>query len=139
MSLNWNQILSTDDPNICLDTFLLHFNYLLDEHAPLQKQTRKQKSLAHKPWINNEIKSQMKIRDRYFLKFCHAKDPETKAHKHSQYKVSRNDFTRRIRESKNEYYNDYFTSNKSNIKKTWEGIKQIVSFKSKNSSKYQLK
>ena len=38
------------------------------------------------------------------------------------------------RESKNEYYKNYFTKHKYNIAKIWEGIKEIIN--TKNNKRY---
>ena len=36
------------------------------------------------------------------------------------------------RQSKKDYYNQYFTENKENLQKIWKGIKEIINIKSKN-------
>ena len=41
----------------------------------------------------------------------------------------RNEINHLIRISKTNYYNNYFSTNKANIKNVWKGIKQIISLK----------
>ena len=40
----------------------------------------------------------------------------------------------KARQSKKDYYNQYFTQNKENLQKTWKGIKEIINIKTKNHS-----
>ena len=37
-----------------------------------------------------------------------------------------------IRRSKKDYYNNFFEEHKSNVKKTWEGIRKIVNISKKS-------
>ena len=37
----------------------------------------------------------------------------------------------KIKESKKQYYQNYFQRNSKNLKKTWDGIKSVVTLKSK--------
>ena len=43
--MNWDQILSIDEnePNTFMNNLHLHINYLLDEHAPYKKLSKKYK------------------------------------------------------------------------------------------------
>jgi len=43
-----------------------------------------------------------------------------------------------IRKSKRKYYFDFFTEHNSNIKKTWEGIRQLVNVNKKKSVSIKL-
>ena len=45
----------------------------------------------------------------------------------------KNEITRLTRTSKKDFYEKYFTKHKENLSKTWQGIKQIINTKSKNS------
>ena len=45
---------------------------------------------------------------------------------HSQYKLYRDRFNHIIRKSKCNYYKNYFAKYKSNIKKIWSGIKELL-------------
>ena len=44
----------------------------------------------------------------------------------STYKRTRNQVSREIKKSKNQFYSKYFESHSNNIKKTWEGIRKII-------------
>ena len=47
------------------------------------------------------------------------------------YNLFRNRITREIRKAKKEYYKIYFENNLSNMKKTWQGIKEIINLNNK--------
>ena len=65
------------------------------------------------------------------------REPEN-AHLANAYKRFRNKVTSEIRKSKKEYYKDYFNNNLSNMKKTWEGIKQIINNNKSKTNVIQL-
>ena len=87
-NVNWDAILSYNETDACFNSFYNTLNYLLDEHAPLRTLTKKEKSLKLKPWINNEIKKQMSLRDKLFRKFRNARDNDSKKVKYNEYKIN---------------------------------------------------
>ena len=54
------------------------------------------------------------------------------------YNLFRNRVNRELKKSKKRYYVDYFTENINNIKKTWDGIKNIVNLKKTSKRTTQL-
>ena len=50
-----------------------------------------------------------------------------------KYKLYRNKICNLIHSSKKQYFYEYFDTNLSNMKKTWEGINKILNRKSMNS------
>ena len=62
-------------------------------------------------------------------------DANRKEDLHSQYKHVRNQVVAIIRISKKLYYQNYFTENAKDIKKTWSGIKNIINIQSTNKSR----
>ena len=103
-------------------------NYLLDEFAPYKKVSKKQYKLKSKPWINDEILSNMKKRDKLLHKYCKTVDKESVSSKaiYDDYKSTRNELTKLKRYSKIEYYHKYFESNKHKTASLWKGIRSIV-------------
>ena len=53
---------------------------------------------------------------------------------HEEYKVLRNQINELIRLSKKNYFAKFFSEYSNTIKKVWQGIKEIVNIKSKNSN-----
>ena len=108
--------------------FLNVFNQLLDVHAPLKtiKLTNSKLKRNMKPWINNDILKQIKLKDKTYHKFVKENNPETKQYLLSEYKSKKNEITKLIRSAKKIYYSNYFEENCNNAKKLWRGINQII-------------
>ena len=70
----------------------------------------------------------MKIRDCLFQHFKSTKSTNNL----EAYKKFRNRIVNEIRESKKNYYHQYFDQNKKNMKMLWKGIKSIISIKPGN-------
>ena len=52
--------------NIKFDRFLLDVHALIDKHCPKTKLDKKALKLRKKPWITNQIRKMMKVRDALF-------------------------------------------------------------------------
>ena len=50
----------------------------------------------------------------------------------NEFKTMKNEITLLTRNSKKRYYEKYFSKNKENLRKTWQGIKEVINIKSKN-------
>ena len=65
-------------------------------------------------------------------KLFHKKKDDPLNHRiKSAYNLFRNRITREIKKAKKLYYNEYFKNNLNNMKKTWQGIKQIINLNNK--------
>ena len=126
--MNWDKLLcfNANDANLSLNQLYTNINYLLDESAPYKKLTKKDYKLKLKPWINQKILSQIKDRDKLLHKLCKLKDPNLREEVSCKYKRLRNSITKLKRESKKEYYKNYFERHKSNASSIWKGIRSIV-------------
>ena len=102
--------------------------------APIKRLTKKEKGLIDRPWITLGISISMKTRDDCYKDFINEKDSNFKANKYTIYKQKRNMVTSLIRLSKNKFYSDFFIENQSNIKKTWEGIRNLLNVSKKKNS-----
>jgi len=103
--------------------------------APIKRLTKKEKGLIERPWITLGISTSMKTRDICYEEFLEEKDKPLKSLKFNIYKQKRNMITSLIRLSKKKFYSDFFIENQSNVKKTWEGIRQLLNVSKKNNSK----
>ena len=59
------------------------------------------------------------------------KEEPNNHHLVKSHKLFRNRITREIKKAKKKYYNEYFEDNISNMKKTCQGIKQIININNK--------
>ena len=102
--------------------------------APLKRLTKKEIGLCNRPWITNEILKSMAERDSLYKEFTVEKDQTKKNELYTSYKQLRNAVINSIRISKKCYYESYFTDHKDNIRKTWDGIRDIINISKKSSS-----
>ena len=125
--------------SVSQETLDEHFNevlsaisYVIDEHAPVQTATRKQKKLQKKTWLTKglliSIKTKQSLYKSYFL---NGNDFEK-----NHYKKYANKLTRVKTLSKKIYYNDNITSKKNHPKEIWKFINSVIP--SKRSAKPPL-
>ena len=138
---DWDSIISIEDndPNASMDNFYQQINYILDELAPYKKLNKREIKLKLKPWINNEILSEMKERDKLLHRYCKLKDKNSinAQNIYTQYKIIRNNITKSKRDSKTKYYKEFFESNKKKSSMLWKGIRSLVNVN--NSTKKDIK
>ena len=134
-ALDWAEILNLEggDIDTSFDAFLSTVNALVDQHVPTATLSKKQRS--KKPWITSGILNSMSKRDFYLRKSLSSKSKDTKIFYHSCFKRYRNQIVSICRQSKATYFSGYFRQNSSNIRKIWQGIKEIISLKSCQNSK----
>ena len=124
--INWFEKGQFVDVNDKFSNFHNKVSKWIREHVPLVKLSRKKLSLRSKPWINVRIEHMMAKREKYLRKFNRTKSLDMEY----LYKKFRNKIVCEIRKSKNDYYSQYFTEHKSNMKMLWSGIRSIINFKS---------
>ena len=85
--------------------------------------------LQAKPWITPEILKSIKKRDKLLRLYIKSKEINRKEELHTEYKKLRNKIVTSIRNSKKKHFQNYFTENAKDIRKTWTGIKNIINIR----------
>ena len=136
VNINWQDVLSVQkmDTNFSMEKFYNKINEIIDKHVPLKKMNKKDFKIQAKPWITPGIINSIKRRDKLLRLYIKTNDANRKEDLHSQYKYVRNQVVAIIRISKKLHYQNYFTENAKDIKKTWSGIKNIINIQSSNKS-----
>ena len=110
-----------------LDSRYEHFQnsilHIIQRHAPLKHLSKKQQKQRKKPWITNGILKSISLKNKYYKKFLKSKDP----YWYQQYKYYRDTLKHLIRRSKKNHYKSYFETFKTNSKKIWKGINELIS------------
>ena len=114
--INWQTVLEyeREDPNFSFDIFEKEIKNVLDEHMPFKKLTKKDIKQQSKPWITQGIKTSIKRREQLYAKYLKSKNIEIKEEYHRQYKDLRNQLVTISRQSKSNYYQNYFSKNANN-------------------------
>ena len=113
-------ICNKTDINKSFSTFHNKLNKLLNKHAPLKPISKRSLRKQQKPWITKGIRRSIKIKNSLY----YSGDSKT-------YKIYRNKILMLTRISKRNFFHNYFEDNLSNIKKTWEGINNLLGRKRK--------
>ena len=92
----------------------------------------KEHKLKLKPWIMKGILTSINNKNKTYRKYCRAKDQNRKHELHTLFKQYRNSLNNIIKVSKANHYHQYFTTNKRNLLKVWERIKEIIHTKPRN-------
>jgi hypothetical protein len=126
-AIDWWQVFSGNtNTNDMFDSFHKTVTEIVDAHIPIKQMSKRQLKCQSKPWITPAIKTSIKKKNDLYKTFLKTKSQ----YYHLKFKTYRNKINHLLKISKRKYYNDYFCKNNNNMKKTWKGIKQIISIKS---------
>ena len=115
-----------------MNEYLSKIDSLLDAHAPVKKINKKELEFLTKPWITQGLQNSIKKKNNIYSKFVKCKNKIMKEFHHNNYKNYRNLLSTLLKRAKEEYFTNFFNENIKDIKKTWKGIKNLVSMKQKN-------
>ena len=132
LDTEWNSLIDEGNANLSFNQFLDTLNGIIDQYIPLRKLTNREYKRRYKPWITNGIINSISRKNKLFNMYCKTKDPTAKEQVFNDYKHLRNNINELLRKSKKSFYASYFTEHNANIKKIWQGIREIVNIKSKN-------
>ena len=121
---DWTELYRTEDPSEKAEHFENTFSTILNRHAPF-KTSRVTRPPA--PWLTDEIKSKMGLRDRYKNKFNLLKQQNKNKNEISEtfniYQDLRNTVTHMIRSAKKRMFNEKINSKMKNPKQFHSALK----------------
>ena len=86
----------------------------------------------YKPWISKGILISINRKNKLYNKYIKCKNNELKIGIFNEYKTLKNQINKLIRLGKKTHYANYFKENNNNLRKIWDGIKEIVNIKPRN-------
>ena len=121
--IDWKHPVSENNNNVdqSFSAFYSKLNKTIDKHAPIKPLSTRKAKQRTKPWITKGLIKSIKIKNKLF--YSGDKD---------KYKLYRNKILLLTRLSKKLYYHNYFETNLHDMKKTWEGIKNLINCKKKS-------
>ena len=123
LQLKWNKIFYISDINEKLNIFNNNILFLINKHAPVKFKYIQNKPFT--PWITDNIKILMKLRDKAYSKYSKQKTPASLQY----YRQLRNYTKHAISREKNSYFTNLF---KQKGKEFWRNINHLNLTKSKN-------
>ena len=102
------------DPSIIFYSIYDKVIKVIDTYAPMEKNIKKEAKFNTKPWITTALKTSIYKDEKYTLsKFLKSNS----AYNHFKYKIYQNKLSILLKVNKRSYYQNYFRSNSSNLKK----------------------
>ena len=108
------------------NNFISKFENVLNIHAPMRRQTKKEKIIMQKQWLTKGIIISSKIKNKLFQLSLDGKPEDIK-----RYKNYRNKLSHIKEQSKKNYFQKILTDSKHNLKLLWKTINDITKFKNK--------
>ena len=121
--------LSKGNVDLSSENVLKTFDSIIDRHLLLRKLTIQGKKFSQKPWITTRILNSIKNKNRKYRKYQWAKDATRKHELHNEFKTYRNKLDKVLKSSKSIHYQKFFEANKTNLRKTREGIREVTNVK----------
>ena len=118
---NWSEITQCDNGQIAFTKFYNYFTELYYKCFPLTK-IKITTYRNRKPWLSDGLKKSIKIKNKMYVKSI--KIPSV--YNIRQYKDYRNILHRLLRQAEREHYNELLNINKTNLRKQWAVIKQVL-------------
>ena len=84
---------------------------------PTKKFLKKESNNHTKPWLTQGILKSIKIENRIYKQFCTCSNPDKKLDLHLKFKKYRNSVVVLTRTCQENYYKDYFETNKKDATK----------------------
>ena len=119
-NLNLISVNSDDDPNLALDGFLGALNTAIDQHCPIKTKFESNKKKCN-AWCTPELKNLIKEKNRIFSKYL--RYPITYG---TSYRQIRNRVNNMIKYQKKYYILNQLRMFKSDTKKKWSVINEIL-------------
>ena len=115
-----------------MNQYLSKIDRLLETHAPLKKLNKKELKFLTKPWITQGLQNSIKKKNNIYSEFVKCKNQKLKEFYPNNYKTYRYILSTLLKMEKGKNFTNFFNENIKDIKKTWIGIKPLVSTKHKN-------
>ena len=118
---DWSAVYSQQNANIAYEIFNNKLQLYYDKNFPIVT-SKKSSKRGKKPWITTAILKSIHARNKLYKIYLN--EPNT--YNSNKYKKYRNKLTDIIRTSRKMHYSDKLNQVKSNIKATWEIIKDLM-------------
>ena len=116
--INWDHSVSDNETNVnkLFSSFYNKLNKIVNKHASIKSISRRKVKFFLKPWITTGIRKSIQIKNKLLSEGNSA-----------TYKLYRNKIlTLKL------YFHNYFQGNTNNLKRTWQGINDLINPKTKN-------
>ena len=121
--VDWNNLLQDKDANESYRCFQTKFKNILDTEAPIQRIKIQPKRILREPWMNPGLLKCVQKQKLLYKEFLHNRKIDKY---HRKYKDYRNQLTKILRKTKEEYYRTKCYEFKRNTTKLWKLINKVT-------------
>ena len=132
LDLNLDEISDNPNANDAYNLMIVVTNEVIDRYIPARKITNKEYKRRYKPWITLAILKSTGRKNKLYKKYIKCKNTVTRNQIYQLYKTLKNQITQIIKLNKKNHFTRYFTANNNNLRKLWDGIKELINIKPKN-------
>lgn len=132
LHFDWNDIYNLNNVNEMYEQFLNSFNYMYNKHCPIKQIICKSDTMHVKPWFTNGLRNACIKKNLLYKHFLVTRRSDDEIH----YKTYKNKLTCILRKCERDYYQNLLNSHKSNTKKTWNILNNLLLRKQKCSSRF---
>ena len=118
--VNWLDVFSVTDTQTAFSTFHGKYIELYNRHFP--KIRAKLRYNNRKPWLSEGIRISIKKKNKLYLKYHRTKTAANEV----AYKYYRNKLNNVLKIAERKHYADIIEQNKSNLRKTWAIMKELI-------------
>ena len=124
-SNDWSAVTHASSADMAANALTSRLKQLTERCFPLR--TSRIKSVPKTPWMTKGLVQSTEHRNRLYLKACKSTTPEAR----ETYKKYRNTLNGLVRNAKRRYYAERINECKSNLRKVWEVVNEIICQKRK--------
>ena len=119
---DWNNIMSCSECQQGYSMFHKKYIKMYNDCFPVKTFPAEQKYWNRKSWLTEGIKNSIKYKRKLYIKYKKG----TNSFNEKTYKVFRSRLNYILRKSERDHYDNLLTENKSNLKKMWSVINEII-------------
>ena len=123
---DFDELFSSNDPDIAYDNLTNTFNHCLDKHIPEKTVRFNQYKHKKEPWVTKEILSSIKRRDQLHKKITKLKSKTGQTALEIQYNECRSSIKKMVKSAKRQYERAKFENCKNDSKMIWQNINNLL-------------
>ena len=132
-TMTWDSVITTENAQDAFTIFHKTFTSVFEKNFPKRKVKLKYES--KKSWLTDSLKNCIKRKNHLYYKSIKVKT----AYNELMYTTYRNKLKKVLFKAEQEHYSQLLEANKSNMKKTWTILKQIINKKKYSKTQAQFK
>lgn len=121
MKEQWDNVYSTNNVNKAYELFVEKYLWLYNKNCPIKTMNNRARN-NKKPWLTKGISKACKKKNKLYRDFVKYRT----ANAEKKYKAYKNKLTSIMRRAKKDYYTNLLIDNKSNIKRMWKVLREVM-------------